>query len=170
MKTTWLSLIGMVIFQVVASAQHYQKDTAMLHALNSYVLRYQHATLTDDAAEATALTHPEFVALMGGADKMNMSAQKGKAIREQYKMKFVEMNYQLPDSVLVTATVCQVAFPIELVMKFEEDGEIVKDRMMMLASRSISEDKWYFVTVPVKNLKSVRQVLKFLDPALVIPE
>lgn len=170
MKTVFLSLVGLLICQFVASAQHYQRDTTILNSLNQQILRYQHATLKDEVAVAVELTHPEMVKLMGGAEKMRLSAQKGKEIRDQYKMKVEAFNYELPDSVLVTTTSYQVAFPIELVHKFESDGEILKDRMMMIAVKALSEGKWYFMTVPMKNLQDIKQVLTFLDPALKIPE
>jgi hypothetical protein len=164
-------LIFSAIFGLVLPvlAQTYQREPAVIQALNTQLLRYKKAVMEDNSEEAIALTHPDMIRMMGGIEKMRASTKKGKEIRDSYKLKFVALEYTLPDSILVTEASYQLAFPFDLVTQFE-DGTTIPDRMLMIAYKDIPLNKWYFLTVPYKDIDKIRPTFKFVDPELVLPE
>lgn len=157
------------ITQTPCFSQTYKRDTAVIKELGTQMSSYKKAFLTDDVETAIAMTHPEMVEKMGGTERMRRSFEKGKEMRTSYKMEYTNLDFTLPDSVLISTKSYQAAFPVVITTKYE-DGSTDDDHRLMIAFGDIATSRWYFLAIPPGDIEKVRATLRFVDAKLVVPK
>jgi hypothetical protein len=163
-----LLFLTITLFTFISCKDTKKSSIALAHSkkIKEQATEMAQLLLKKDFKGFVKFTHPQVVAMMGGADKMAYTLTNSIQDLENEGTRFLTINFEEPGSVITVADELQCTIVQKLEMKVVKGKVLTRTTLI-----AISKDNglhWYFLDTAGKNLRAMGDIVPNLSDELEI--